>query len=269
MANRDEGNISRAMSLLREAAAVLTQDRQINTSLNTSSTPNTAEQSNIHASNSSTPVTTSSTPVTTRANTSANTPNTAGVLRNFRTLFAPYASTNSPSTSRGVTPPKRVCKRNENKGKARETWTHEVFCLASIDEEAVPTRERKTTLQLAGLGRIKIKFDASANAVEFKSKLEQVFPKLVCAGGFELLRRASSGNGLVLIRQPASGYSVKYLRDVYSIGQALLYIRPLQMNLDTSADETDITELDSEVKVFDFSNLYLENFLKVTHFMAY
>jgi hypothetical protein len=31
--DRDEGNISRAMSLLREAAAVLTQGRQINTSL--------------------------------------------------------------------------------------------------------------------------------------------------------------------------------------------------------------------------------------------
>ena len=169
-----------------------------------------------------------------------------------------------------------MCKRNENKVKARETWMHEVFCLASIDEEAVPTHERKTTLQLAGLGRIKIKFDASANAVEFKSKLEEVFPKLMCAGGFELLRRASSGNGLVLIRQPASGYSVKYLRDVYSIGQALLYIRPLQMNLDTSADETDTTELDSEVKAFYFShylekkgNRRLANFLKVTPFMAY
>ena len=95
---------------------------------------------NIRASNSPTAVTTSSTPVTTRANASANTPKTAGALRNFGTLFAPYASTNSPSTSRRVShrpPPKRVCKRNENKGKARETWTHEVFCLASIDEEAV------------------------------------------------------------------------------------------------------------------------------------
>jgi hypothetical protein len=61
--------------------------------------------------------------------------------------------------------------------------------------------------------------------VEFKSKLEEVFQKLMCAGGFELPRRASSVNGLVLIRQPASGYSVKYLRDVYNIGQALLYIR--------------------------------------------
>ena len=151
MANRDEGNISRAMSLLREAAAVLTQGRQINTSLSTGSTPNAAEQSNIRVSN-------SPTAVTTRANASANTPNTTGALRNFGTLFAPYASTNSPSKSRGVShrpPPKIACKRNENKGKARETWTHGVFCLASIDEEAVPTRKKKTTIQLAGLGELK------------------------------------------------------------------------------------------------------------------
>ena len=158
MANRDEGNISRAMSLLREAAAVLIQGRQINTSLSTGSTPDAAEQSNIRGSNSPTAVTTSSTPVTTRANASANTPNTTGALRNFGTLFAPYASTNSPSTSRRVShrpPTKRVRKRNENKGKARETWTHEVFCLASINEEAVQTREKRTTLQLAGLGELK------------------------------------------------------------------------------------------------------------------
>lgn len=256
MANRDEENISRAMSLLREAAAVLTQDSpedRENTSLNTGITLNAAEHSNINTSSSVIPSPTSSTPVTTRANT----PSTTGALRNFRTLFAPYAST---STSRGIShrpPPKRVCKRKENKGKTRETWTHEMFCLANTDEEATPTRERKVTLQLAGLGRIKIKFDANANAVEFKNKLEEVFPKLMYGGGFELLRRASSGSGLVLIRQPASGYSVKYFRDVSGIGQALLYIRPLQINLDTSTEETDTTELDSEVKAFDFSH-YLE-----------
>ena len=76
-----------------------------------------------------------------------NTPSTEGALHNFRTLFAPYASTSSPYM--GVSsrpPPKRICKRKESKGKARETWTHEVFCLANTDEEATPTRERKITL---------------------------------------------------------------------------------------------------------------------------
>ena len=71
----------------------------------------------------------------------------------------------------------------------RETWTHEVCCLADVDEQATPMRERKVTLQHAGLGRAKIKFDANANAVEFKEKLEEAFPKLKEGLGFELLRR--------------------------------------------------------------------------------
>ena len=60
-------------------------------------------------------------------------------------------------------------------------------------------RARKETLQRAGLGRSKVQFDANANTVSFKQKLEEVFPKLY--GGFELLRRGTSGNGLVVIRQ--------------------------------------------------------------------
>ena len=297
MATRNEGNssITRAMSLIREAAAVLnnnspenrensssstgsslnavdhwnintnTSNSAIRSSTSTSctpvtnvcaNTPNTQEtfrnfhagHSNINTINASNSVllpSTSSTAVTTLPNT----PSTEGALRNFRTLFAPYASTSSLSLGASSRPPpKRVCRRKESKGKTRDTWTHEMFCLANTDEEATPSRERKITLQLAGLGRIKIKFDANANAVEFKNKLEETFPKLICGGGFELLRRGPSGNGLVLVRQPPIGYTVKYLRDVCGIGQALLYIRPLQMDLDTSSEETTTTEQDAEVK---------------------
>jgi hypothetical protein len=41
---------------------------------------------------------------------------------------------------------------------------------------------------------------------------------------------------------------VKYLRESSGIGQALLYIRPLQMNLDMSPEDLDDTEFDSEVR---------------------
>jgi hypothetical protein len=123
-----------------------------------------------------------------------------------------------------------------------------MFCLANTDEEAAPSRERKITLQLAGLGRIKIKFDVNANPVELKKKLEETFPKLICGGGFEPLRHGSSGNGFVLVPLPPSGYTVKYLQDVCGIAQALLYIHPLQMDLDTSPEETTTSELGAEVK---------------------
>ena len=236
-------NVSRAMSLLREAAAVLAQDNSPNTSptapssgLNTPSTSGTAVTPNTG------PNSTSSS--STRLNSVSS---TSEALQNVRTLFAPYASTSRRSTTRPVhnPPPKKMCRKQGNT-RAKETWTHEVFCLANVDESSTPTRARKETLQRAGLGRSKIQFDANANAVSFKQKLEEVFPKLY--GGFELLRRGSSGNGLVVIRPPASGYSAKYLRDSSGLGQALLYIRPLQMNIDISNEDIDGTDFDLEVR---------------------
>ena len=240
MANVPE-NVNRAMSLLREAAAVLAQNSAPSneTGRSESGTPTTTS-SNVAISTSSS----FSTP-NTRPSSSGSHPSTSDALRNFRTLFAPYGNTNRDTPHRP--PPKKVCRR-KGVTKQKETWTHEVFCLGSVDEQATPTRERKDILQRAGLGRSKIKFDANTNAIDFKEKLEEVFPKLILGRGFELLRRGPSGNGLVLIRQPASGYSVKYLRESSGIGQALLYIRPLQMNLDMSPEDLDDTEFDSEVR---------------------
>ena len=146
---------------------------------------------------------------------SNNTTNEA--LRNFA-----YGSRPTPRDTQYRPPPKRVCQtKGRENTRPKETWTHEVFCLGNVDENATPTRERKKTLQLAGLGS-KIKFDANSNAIEFKKKLEEVFPKLILGGGFELLRRSSSGS-LVVLRQPACGYSVKYLRESSGFGQALIY----------------------------------------------
>ena len=233
MAN-DPENVNRAMSLLREAAAVLAQNSAPSneTGRSESGTPTTT-RSNVAISTSSSFLTPN-----TRPSSLGSHPSKGDDLRNFRTLFAPYGTQIvilHIDHLKGVT-------------KQKETWTHEVFCLGSVDEQATPTRERKDILQRAGLGRSKIKFDANANAIDFKEKLEEVFPKLILGRGFELLRRGPSGNGLVLIRQPASGYSVKYLRESSGIGQALLYIRPLQMNLDMSPEDLDDTEFDSEVR---------------------
>ena len=216
------------MSLLREAAAVLAQNSAPSneTGRSESGTPTTTS-SNVA-------ISTSSSFSNTRPSSSGSHPSTSDALRNFLTLFAPYGNTNRDTPHRP--PPKKVCRR-KGVTKQKETWTHKVFCLGSVDEQATPTRERKDILQRAGLGRSKIKFDA--NAIDFKEKLEEVFPKLILGRGFELLRRGPSGNGLVLIRQPASGYSVKYLRESSGIGQALLY---------DDTEFLDDTEFDSEVR---------------------
>ena len=56
------------------------------------------------------------------------------------------------------------------------------------------------------------------------------FPKLANGGGYELLRLGDMKT-LEIISEPASGYSVEYLKSVVS--SAKIYIRPLQKNLDT------------------------------------
>ena len=167
------------MSLLREAAAVLPQDNS------PSDTTPTTPSSSLNTT--STSVAPNTGPSSTSTSSMTSNSCTSEALRNFRTLFAPYASTYRGGTTRSThkPPPKKVCRRQGNT-RPKETWIHVVFCLANVDESSTPTRARKETLQCASLGRSKLQFDANAKAVSFKQKLEDVFPKLY--GGFELLR---------------------------------------------------------------------------------
>ena len=91
-----------------------------------------------------------------------------------------------------------------------------------------PTASLKTKLQEAGLGRKKVSFHYQASAVDFQTRLEEVYPKLKESGGFENLRRGSQTSDLVLIQPPRSGYSVPFLRDASDLGQAIAFIRPIQ-----------------------------------------
>jgi len=72
-----------------------------------------------------------------------------------------------------------------------------------------------------------------------KAKLEETFPKL-CGGGFDILWRGPTANDLTLIRPPGSGYSVPFLPDSAGLGQAIAFIRPLQVNL--NIDRVEIGE---------------------------
>ena len=130
-----------------------------------------------------------------------------------------------------------------------ETWTHDVFCLASTSQLVAPNRENKAVLQSAGLGCKKIRFKAKGTPQTFKETLEESFPKLVGGGGFELLRRSASGNQLALIQPPATGYSVASVKSC-GIGQAILYVRPIQCDLDTTPEVEDPeSEISPEVRI--------------------
>ena len=82
----------------------------------------------------------------------------------------------------------------------------------------------KLTLLAAGLGRKKLTFGNRHDAPTFKRKMEDAYPKLKEGSGFELLRPGE----LLLIKPPPSSYTVPFLRDGAGLGQALIYIRPIQ-----------------------------------------
>ena len=171
-------------------------------------------------------------------------------LGNFRDPFAPYRSTNRRSLSSSnqeANPPSKRKKHNAApKFKPRETWTHTFFCSADREQIVAPSTALKARLQQAGLGRRKICFNWKATAGEVKTKLEEVYRKLETGGGFEIMRRGRAQvNDLIVIQPPRSGYSVPFLRDTAGLGQAIAFVRPIQINLDMQPEPLDMD--DSEV----------------------
>ena len=150
-------------------------------------------------------------------------------LANFRSLFAPY---NSPiSTSR---PPPAKRPRNQGGRSSwipRETWTHEFLCLADKDANEIPSRVKKFDLQEIGLGKKRVVFKRDDGPVLFNNKLLESYPKLKDVGGYEFLRGGLAEKKLMVVAPPPRGYDVKFLRDEAGVGQAVLYIRPLQRSV--------------------------------------
>lgn len=117
----------------------------------------------------------------------------------------------------------------------KETWTHD-FCLLSMQNESfTPSRVRMNALLDTGLGKARISVKKLASHDELKQALEDKFPKLKSGGGFEVLRAEGGGGGqrpLSIVPPGAFGFSAPYLKDRFN--SAMIYIRPLQANLDDS-----------------------------------
>ena len=118
--------------------------------------------------------------------------------------------------------------------KPKDSWTHTFVVLSSRDQNWVPSREERTKLSSAGLGEKRIVFSDKRGSWEHvKTVLEKEFPKLTAlSGGFELLRSNGSRRTLELIPIPPLGYCVQILKE--ALGQAVCYVRPLQIDLDLS-----------------------------------
>ncbi len=120
-----------------------------------------------------------------------------------------------------------------------DSWTHKFVCLASPDEERVPTTAiAKEMLSFAGLGEKKVFVqDVDCTTEEFHDILFTCFPQLKNSGGFELLRCLPSSRDLEVIPPPMC-HSPRLIR--IRMSTARIYIRPIQNDLVT--DEIDVVE---------------------------
>ena len=120
----------------------------------------------------------------------------------------------------------------------KDTWTKEFLVLSSPSDDKTPRADMLQSLQAAGLGKVKVVFkDNNGDFSHLKNTLEEYFPMLKSQNGaFELLRADRGGNTrpLLSIHMPNTGYTTKYLKEAVP-GSAVIYVRPIQSDLDISA----------------------------------
>lgn len=115
------------------------------------------------------------------------------------------------------------------KGKGKmQNCTLKFFCLDKVDAEKPPTAiYEKTALSNIGLGPGSITLDI--NSTDVHHNLIEKFPLLEAGGGYELLlyQRGGLEQGFHRITPPYTAARIKEIA-----GQAQVYVRPLQQDLD-------------------------------------
>ena len=106
-----------------------------------------------------------------------------------------------------------------------------LFLFIYFLQETIPDKVLKKRLNEAGLGERKVTFPKNADPKCLRDSLLKTFPKLEFAGGFDLMR-STSRVCLEVIHPPNCGYTTQFLSEESCIGQAIIYIRPLQKELD-------------------------------------
>ena len=119
---------------------------------------------------------------------------------------------------------------NRTRSRKRKLWERTFCCLASKTQTSPPGPSERGYLLQAGLGGKTLSFIESSDAEELHQDLLEAFPKLCTAGGYELLRTDDRNSRTLSVIPPPP--TVAYLKNV--TGQAKIYIRPLQKNLDTT-----------------------------------
>lgn len=91
-------------------------------------------------------------------------------------------------------------------------------------------------LSLAGLGRKKLTFGADDKHKDVTAIIMKAYTKLESCGGFLLLKAQGGGANRSLIELGCTYYDVSAIRRKSS-GKGIIYIRPLQKDLDLHTQE--------------------------------
>ena len=126
---------------------------------------------------------------------------------------------------------KKSASTSSKKGKGKlQCCTLKFFCLSKVNSEKPPSSVyEKTGLSNCGLGPGSITLDINSTATDVHDSLVERFPLLQAGGGYELLlyQRGGPEQGFHNIPPPYTPARIKELA-----GQAHVYVRPLQQDLD-------------------------------------
>ncbi len=113
----------------------------------------------------------------------------------------------------------------------KSAWKHRFVCLSRWDQQKIPTTDiEKDDLLEAGLGKKFIEFSSvDMNGEQFRDLLFSEYPKLRQGGGFQMCRCLPNSRQLEVLTSVAYS-SPSILKE--RVGNARMYIRPLQKDLD-------------------------------------
>ncbi|XP_066931338.1 uncharacterized protein [Clytia hemisphaerica] len=115
----------------------------------------------------------------------------------------------------------------------KDSFTREYTCLPLVTSVTTPSSQMAMTLEYAGLGKKKITLPSNANHAEVVANIHSAYPRLKECGFFTMHKAKRGGNCQPLQDMNLDSYDVNSLRKKFK-SKSLIYLRPLQKNLDLS-----------------------------------
>ncbi|KAJ8364818.1 hypothetical protein SKAU_G00136490 [Synaphobranchus kaupii] len=136
---------------------------------------------------------------------------------------------------------------DKHRDKKQKPWKgfDMAFFLLSEKAETIPTTQEELELLQAGLGKRTLSITKDLSHEELSILLESTYPKMASLKGGWLLYKAAGGHGrrrMIAVALESEGYTGSVLRSASPGGKFMLYIAPLQEEIDLSPLPVDAPE---------------------------